>query len=375
MGIDELQRLVKELRDKVEEKGRTEAELKELQERLNTRIDELEARIMRPPLGDVKNTTPNEHKEVFIKYIRKGKNALGPEEQKALVEDPNTAEALVPADYAQMMFEKLAKQVYIRKLATVIRTTSSRVRIPILTRPNFVSWGKLEIQSQQLEETYGFGIDGRNIEIKDLYGLVKIGEDLLSDIGYPLENMLLQGFVDAFAQAQEQAYLFGDGYSPSGVINSQFQSGNRIPTAQPGVVGIEDMFILLYKLPPQYRMDTTGVAFLMHPTVEAQLRTAKDPATGAYLWQPAVAAATPSTFAGYPVYASVFMPDPSASESGVPLVIFGNFKRGYMIVDRQDITVQRLNELFATEGKIGIKVHMRTGADVIDPFAFAMLTN
>ena len=295
------------------------------------------------------------------------------------MEDQVTGEAFVPPDYANIIWKNLAAQVYIRKLATVIQTTSNRVNVPILNRPQ-VAWGKLETAGQPLQDTYTNPYPSKTIQVYDLYGLIKIGEDLLNDAGYPLENMIVQGFADAMAQAQEMSYISTTSFnnSPVGIldgIGSYQTNGLGLPSLAANTVSVDDMFNIMYKLAPQYRMDPNSVAFIMHPTSEAQLRTSKDPVTGAYLWQPPVTAAMPSTFAGYPVYTSIYMPDPTTSSGEFPLVIFGNFKQGYMIVDRQDITVQRLNELYAAEGKIGIKVHMRTGANVVDPFAFTILYN
>ena len=44
-----------------------------------------------------------------------------------------------------------------------------------------------------------------------------------------------------------------------------------------------------------------------------------------------------------------------------------------MVADRKMVTVQRLNERYADEGKIGLLFTHRVGGDVIRPKAFAKL--
>jgi predicted phage gp36 major capsid-like protein len=59
---------------------------------------------------------------------------------------------------------------------------------------------------------------------------------------------------------------------------------------------------------------------------------------GHYLWQPALSAETPPTLLGYPLFISDDMPVKAASSDSVA---FGNFKSGYTIVDRADISILR----------------------------------
>jgi HK97 family phage major capsid protein len=54
-----------------------------------------------------------------------------------------------------------------------------------------------------------------------------------------------------------------------------------------------------------------------------------------------------------------------------PSVLFGDVRSGYMIADRQQVTVQRLDERFADQGIVGFLFRQRVGGDVIRPAAFA----
>jgi HK97 family phage major capsid protein len=54
-----------------------------------------------------------------------------------------------------------------------------------------------------------------------------------------------------------------------------------------------------------------------------------------------------------------------------PSVLFGDVRSGYLIADRQQITVQRLDERYADQGLVGFLFRQRVGGDVIRPAAFA----
>src|SRR5258708_6181041 len=54
-----------------------------------------------------------------------------------------------------------------------------------------------------------------------------------------------------------------------------------------------------------------------------------------------------------------------------PAVLFGDIRSGYLIADRQRITVQRLDERYADQGLVAFIFRERVGGDVIRPAAFA----
>jgi HK97 family phage major capsid protein len=135
------------------------------------------------------------------------------------------------------------------------------------------------------------------------------------------------------------------------------------------------MLKLEYDLPAQYR---NGSSWLMNSKCEAQLRalrgggyTASD---GPFLWQPSLQVGQPNNIDGFPVYNQNDMGYP-ADTLAKTNVIFGNWKLGYMIVDRQGISIQRLDELYAESGLVGFIVHFRVGGGIIRDDAFRLLSN
>lgn len=369
--IIELQKLIKELREKFEAKEKglyTKAEFEEFQKKINERIDQLETMINRPPVpGDGKdNGQPSEKKAAFFKFMREGKGALSPEEAKALVSD-ETGQILIPEELESEIYRELPKITVVRSLATVRQTRSDRVRRRSLTEVA-VGWGKLETGATLTESTMTPSDAYQYVE--DLYGLTKIGEDELADTDVALESIVTDSFSRAIAEAEDKAFIVGTGHAnnqPEGILNGTVVA--RVDAGQAGGITADDLLKLIYEVPAQYRQN--GV-LIMNSKTELALRVLKS-SDGQYLWQPSLQAGRPNTFAGYPIYNQEDVPEIPNAEIAADVVIFGDVRAGYRILDRLGMTVQRLIELYAESGLVGFKVHYRVGGGVIRPDALRIL--
>ena len=367
----ELQKLIKELREKFEAKEKgfySKAEFEEFQKKINERIDQLETMINRPPApGDSKdNGQPSEKKAAFFKFMREGKGALRPEEAKALVSD-ETGQILIPEELESEIYRELPKITVVRSLATVRQTRSDRVRRRSLTEVA-VGWGKLETGATLTESTMTPSDAYQYVE--DLYGLTKIGEDELADTDVALESIVTDSFSRAIAEAEDKAFIVGTGHAnnqPEGILNGTVVA--RVDAGQAGGITADDLLKLIYEVPAQYRRN--GV-FIMNSKTELALRLLKD-SNGQYLWQPSLQAGRPNTFAGYPIYNQEDVPEIPDAGTAADIVIFGDVRSGYRIIDRLGMTVQRLVELYSEQGLIGFKVHYRVGGGVIRPDALRVL--
>lgn len=367
----ELQKLIKELREKFEAKEKglyTKAEFEEFEKKINERIEQLETVIKRPPVpeGGKGEGQPSEKKAAFFKFMREGKSALTPEEQKALVSDA-TGQILIPEELEAEIYRELPKLTIIRSLATVRQIRSDRIRRRSLTEVT-VGWGKLETGTAITESTMTPAEEYQYVE--DLYGLTKIGEDELMDTDVALESVVTDSFSRAIAEAEDTAFVVGTGHAnkqPEGILNGTVVA--RVNAGQAGAITADDILKLIYEVPAQYRQN--GV-FIMNSKTELALRLLKD-SNGQYLWQPSLQAGRPNTFAGYPIYNQEDVPQIPAAGTAADVVIFGDVRAGYRILDRLGMTVQRLTELYAEQGLVGFKVHRRVGGGVIRPNALRIL--
>jgi HK97 family phage major capsid protein len=75
----------------------------------------------------------------------------------------------------------------------------------------------------------------------------------------------------------------------------------------------------------------------MNRKTESAVRKFKD-TTGNYIWQPGLSAEQAPTLFGYPVTEAEDMPDIASNSLSIA---FGDFARGYLVVDRIGIRVLR----------------------------------
>ena len=314
-------------------------------------------------------------KSAFMKYMREGRAAMSPDEKKALVQDTSGL-YLVPEDMEAEIMRAVAQINTIRNYCRVRNTSRNAVKVNSISEVS-VGWGKLETGTDITESTMTPTQD--TIYVEDLYGLTKVGEDELSDTDANIQAIIADSFAVAIANAEAKAFAVGRGHTtysePDGVavdatiIASYKTNWTTADTAIP-----DDMLKAEYYLPSQYK---NGAAWLMHSKTELELRLYKEAVAdgyyGNYMWAPGLAGA-PNTFDSYPIIRQNDMNYADDATKGIN-VIFGNFKQGYMIVDRAGIGIQRLDELYAEAGLVGFKVHKRVGGGVYRPAAFYGIYN
>jgi HK97 family phage major capsid protein len=369
--VVELQSLVKELREKFEQKEQglyTKAEFEEFEKKINERIAQLETMIKRPVVAD-SVAENSENKSVFFKFLREGKAGLEPTERKKLVED-TAGQILVPEELEAEVYRELPRISVIRGLATVRQVRSDRIRSRSLTEVQ-VGWGKLETSTTPLAEPSSYLLPSDEYHyVEDLYGLVKIGEDELMDTDVALESLIVDSFARAIAEAEDRAFVIGAGHDsqePQGILTSA--DVQKIDGTVVKGITTDDILSLIYAVPAQYRRN--GV-LLVNSQTELALRLLKD-TNDQYLWQPSLQAGRPNTFAGFPVYNQEDIPSIPTGTTAADVAIFGDLRSGYRILDRLGITIQRLTELYAESGLVGFRAHYRVGGGIIRPNALRVL--
>jgi HK97 family phage major capsid protein len=121
---------------------------------------------------------------------------------------------------------------------------------------------------------------------------------------------------------------------------------------------------LVYAVRAGYRQNG---AFVMNRKVQAAVRKFKD-STGHYLWQPPALAGGRASLMTFPVVEAEDMPDIG---SGALSVAFGDFRRGYLIVDRQGVRV--LRDPYSAKPYVLFYTTKRVGGGVQDFDAIKLL--
>ncbi len=316
--------------------------------------------------------------ELFAKAMRHGwKNqqwidSLDAAEKANLVEDA-TGEVIVPHDIAGPIFKVLPHLGIFRSAGPTVRPTSSdKVDLRSLTGAT-AGWGKIEVTGATATDANvvpNTPVDV--VEVHDLMAMSKIGVDELADTDANLVALITDIVSQQFAMTEDDAFAAGNGVSkPWGLAARATSAANQITQAVTGSNAAptgDGMKSLPYRVPSRFR--TNGAYFASNDAAEA-VALLKD-ANSNYLWQPSVRAGEPDTFSGKRFFTLEGLPSMGASAAAVdPSVIFGDLALGYLLADRQRITVQRLDERFAELGLVGFIFKLRVGGDVMRPTAFA----
>jgi HK97 family phage major capsid protein len=267
---------------------------------------------------------------------------------------------LVPEEWDSRLIDVLNEENIMRGLATQI-TTSGEHKINIAGAKPTAAWIEEGGALQFTDAKFGQKI----LDAHKLHVAVKVTEELLYDSMFDLASYITNQFGIAIANAEEDAFLNGDGKGkPTGIFDAT-NGGTVAKTLTGTKLGTDDVLDLVYALKRPYRKKA---AFIMNDQTLAALRKLKDN-NGAYIWQPSYQAGEPDRLLGYSVYTSAFAPELAA---GKPVMAFGDYSY-YNIGDRGTRSMQELRELFAGNGMIGYVAKERVDGLLVLPEAVQIL--
>jgi HK97 family phage major capsid protein len=211
----------------------------------------------------------------------------------------------------------------------------------------------------------------------ELYAMPAATQTLLDDAVVDLDAWLSAEIETAFAEQEGVAFVTGNGASrPRGFLNSDTVANaawvpgklgfvatgaaGAFPSGNPGDV----LFDLIYGLRAGYRQNA---GFVMNRRTQSTIRKFKD-SEGNYLWQPPLAAGRPATLVGFPVTEAEAMPDLAKDSLSVA---FGDFRRGYLVVDRTGMRV--LRDPYSAKPYVLFYTTKRVGGGVQDFDAIKLL--
>ncbi len=202
-------------------------------------------------------------------------------------------------------------------------------------------------------------------------------QTLLDDAVVDLEQWIAAEVETVFAEQEGKAFVNGTGVTqPTGflagtpVANASWAFGQLgyiatgaaadFPTTNPSDVLVD----LVYAAKAGYRQNGR---FVMNRKTQAAIRKFKD-ANGHYLWQPPAQAGGEATLMTFPVTEAEDMPNIAA---GSFPVAFGDFRRGYLVVDRLGLRI--LRDPYSAKPYVLFYVTKRVGGGVADWDAIKLL--
>jgi len=278
-----------------------------------------------------------EYTDSFNAHMRKG------DVQAAL--NKGTADEggyLTPVEWDRTITDKLREESPMRQLAQVQPTSKAGWKKLFNMGGTGSGWvgetaARPETATPVLAEL-GFGHG-------EIYANPAATQQLLDDAEINIEAWLASEVQAEFAEQEGIAFISGDGVNkPAGILTyvtggsnaakHPFGAIKAINSGAAADISSDAVLDLIYGLPKKYRQ---GAQFLTNNLTIAKVRKLKD-GQGNYLWQPSAQAGQPATLHGYGIAEDENMPDVTAN--ALP-ILFGDFKRGYLIIDRMGIRVLR----------------------------------
>ena len=362
--------------DQIEKRMSADVVTSEKVDRINKAMDELILKSRRPALGGEVKTEPSEHKKAFEQYVRKGETqGLFNLEAKAMsVGSGQDGGYLVPPEVEAEIGRLLSKASPMRQIADVRQISATLYKKPFNTNGAATGWvGETAARAQTASAT----LAELQFPTMELYAMPAATQALLDDSIVNLDQWVAQEVETVFAEQETDAFLNGDGVTrPKGILaytkvaQSSWSWGNTgyIATGVAGAFAAtnptDKLVDLIYSTKAAYRQNAR---FMISRATQAQIRKFKD-AQGNYLWQPAATADGNAMLLNFPVVESEYMPDIGTDTFSIA---FGDFKRGYLIVDR--VGTRILRDPFTAKPYVLFYTTKRVGGGMQDFDAIKLL--
>jgi len=339
-------------------------------------IAKLEAKLSRPGAG-----SPEEKAAALKKSVNDWGRAvvlahtigipnLSAEQQKALADvaaehkalsiTPDTAGGyLAPTEYVREIIKAITLSSPARSLVRVRTTANKAIQIPKRTG-QFAARRVTEQGTRS--ETTGLAYGLEELPAPEAYALIDISNQMLEDSAFDMEAELREEASEQFAVKEGAEFVSGTGVGEmEGILTNGSVGENNSGTA--GTIAdangqANGLLTLKYALKSGYARNAT---WIMNRTTMGSVRKLKDGQNN-YIWMPGIQLGQPNTIDGDP-YAE--FPDMPNEGAGLYPVAYGDFRRGYTMVDR--IVMEMLRDPYtqATSGNLRFIFRKRFGGKVV----------
>ena len=218
---------------------------------------------------------------------------------------------LVPDEFERRIVQAMAEKNVMRRLGTVMQTERT-MTFPIGKGIGFAEWvpeeGEFPIVAAEFDEM--------KLGAHKVATSIRVSDELLEDSVFDLEGFIIDQFAQRIGEAEEEAFICGDGVAkPLGIIH---QLDREVITEKAGAISTDDLLDLKHAIPSKYRKDAV---FLMHDSTLRELfklRTGE----GQYIWYENPKKNIPLCIFSHSVIVCPSMP---TIDSGKPPILFGDF--------------------------------------------------
>lgn len=324
----------------IEAKGSADTLLDEKLKKIDRRLDQLSLKAARPVDGAPASEAEGERLQAWSRYLRTGdESGLSRLDIKSLsagTDDQGGYTA--PPELDRMIEARLMQASPMRQIASVRQTSAGVYRKPVSLGIGAAWAGETEART----ESATTGLSLLEFPAGELYSMPAATQTLLEDTYADIDEWLSDEVEAAFSIQESAAFVIGDGDGkPRGFLDYTIVAEASHDWGQIGSVAGDftlddagDQLIDLIQTPKsQFR---SNGRFVMNRRTVAAVRKLKD-GDGRYLWRPGMNGEAQTIF-GYPVTELEDMPDIGTGNAAIG---FGDFRRGYLIADRQGARVLR----------------------------------
>tara|TARA_R110000764_G_scaffold62116_2_gene132268 strand:- start:1861 stop:3036 length:1176 start_codon:yes stop_codon:yes gene_type:complete len=325
----------------IEAKGASDPLTDERLARIDQQLETLSLKMARPEMGG-SPATPDEdaRSKAWAHYLRTGDDSgMARLDVKALNTGTDAQGGYVaPPELDRLIEARLQAASPMRAIATVRQTSAGVFKKPVGLGAA-ASWvGETDART----ETAVTGLSLLEFPAGELYAMPAATQALLEDSYADIDAWLADEVESAFAAQESAAFVSGDGTAkPRGFLDYEIVTEASHVWGKIGSVAgdftlddaADQIIDLIYTPKSQFR---AGARFVMNRRTVSAVRKLKD-VDGRYLWQPG-SGGEPATIMGYAVTEMEDMPDIGTDNAAIA---FGDFRRGYLIADRQGARVLR----------------------------------
>lgn len=338
----------------LEAKSQDDVVLREKVDRINDAVTEQKAAVerialkaQRPQLGASARVEPDERKAAFLRYMRVGDaTAAASLEAKSVNASADSEGGYLAPNEVERIINAAVKDISpFRQIASVREIGGNTFRKPVSNGDAVAGW--VAETTARDTATTAPTLTAIDFPTMELYAMPAASQTLLDDSIVDIEQWLADEVQSEFAAQESAAFISGNGTTaPKGILTYDIAADaskdpdeiGYLPSGADGAFAASNpsdkLLDLIYAPKQAYRANGR---FLMNRSVVGALRKFKD-GEGNYLWQPNNEPGEPARLMGYPVAEAEDMPD-VASDSYA--IAFGDFRRGYLIVDRVGVRVLR----------------------------------
>ena len=346
-----------------EQKERDQAtlEAKERADGLEEQVKALEMEIARGAPGTEKNYKDAPEYKALEGFVITG--SFADAEQKALMRtDSDTAGGyLVTSEMDNAIVKQIIEVSNIRAVARVRTIGSKTLEVPVRgSIPAATFEGEAEAGGESAS-----GYKAESITAFRQTTTIPITMDMLMDSAFNMESEIMSDAAESFAQGEGANFVNGDGHKkPKGFLQDSRVDASRLSSTT-GTVDADDIILLSGDLKTGY-----NATYVFNRRTLATLRTLKA-TDGNFLWQPGLNGVVANTINGHPYLIADDMPDLA---NGSKSIAFGDFLRGYTIVDRTGLSVIRDELTSKKQAIVEFTLNRWLTGQVVLPEAIKILT-